>query len=105
MGKPNTRHLDKEIALTERKLAAVRNEEIWPLTGSERRQVLGALASGSYRTLRSKSTGRAERTLERVWESVQIRLNAELAAFQKERGRIVAEAATAKATKKSSSWW
>jgi hypothetical protein len=105
MGKPNTRHLDREIALTERKLAAVRNEEMWPLTGSERRQVMGALASGSYRTMRGKSTGRAERTLERVWESVQVRLNAELTAFQKERARIVAEAATAKATKKSSGWW
>ncbi|MFF0016102.1 hypothetical protein [Streptomyces sp. NPDC005374] len=105
MSRPNTRHLDREIALTERKLEAVRNEELWPLTGSERRQVLGALASGSYRTLRSKSTGRAERTLDRVRESVLNRLNAELAAFQKERGRLVAEAATAKAVKKSSSWW
>ncbi|WP_406158530.1 hypothetical protein [Streptomyces canus] len=105
MSKPNTRHLDKEIALTERKLEAVRNEEMWPLTGSERRQVLGALASGSYRTLRSKSTGRAERKLERVQESVLNRLTAELTALQKERGRIVAEAATAKAAKKSSGWW
>jgi len=105
MGKPNTRHLDREITLTERKLEAVRNEEMWPLTGSERRQVMGALASGSYRTLRSKSTDRAERKLERVWESVQIRLNAELAAFQKERARIVAEAATTNAAKKESRWW
>ena len=105
MSKPNTRRLDREIALTERKLEAVRKEEMWPLTSSERRQVMGALVGGSYRTLRSKSTGRAERTLERVWESVQVRLNAELAAFQKERSRIVAEAATAKAAKKSSGWW
>lgn len=105
MSRPNTRHLDREITLTERKLEAVRNEELWPLTGSERRQVLGALASGSYRTLRSKSTGRAERTLDRVRESVLNRLNAELVAFQKERARLVAEAATAKAVKKSSGWW
>ena len=105
MGKPDTRRLDKEIKLTQRKLEAVRNEEMWPLTSSERRQVVGALVGGSYRTLRSKSTGRAERKLESMWESVQTRLIAELAALQSERQRIVTEAATAKAAKKSSGWW
>jgi hypothetical protein len=105
MGKPDTRRLDKEIRLTERKLEAVRNEEMWPLTSQERRQVVGALVGGSYRTLRSKSTGRAERKLESTWESVQTRLIAELTALQSERQRIVTEAATAKAAKKSSGWW
>jgi hypothetical protein len=105
MGKPDTRRLDKEIRLTERKLEAVRNEEMWPLTSQERRQVMGALVGGSYRTLRSKSTGRAERKLESVWESVQTRLIAELTALKSERQRIVTEAATAKAAKKPSGWW
>ncbi|MFF7561100.1 hypothetical protein ACFZB4_14085 [Streptomyces pseudovenezuelae] len=105
MGKPDTRRLDKEIRLTERKLEAVRNEEMWPLTSQERRQVMGALVSGSYRTMRSKSTDRAERRLESMWESVQTRLIAELTALRSERQRILTEAATAKAAKKSSSWW
>ncbi|WP_405556342.1 hypothetical protein OHV08_21375 [Streptomyces canus] len=105
MSKPDTRRLDKEIRLTERKLEAVRNDEMWPLTSSERRQVMGALVGGSYRTLRSKSTSRAERKLETVWQSVQTRLIAELTALQTERQRIVTEAAKNKAAKKSAGWW
>ncbi|MFG2464052.1 hypothetical protein ACGFXB_01060 [Streptomyces canus] len=105
MGKPDTRRLDKAIRLTERKLEAVRNEEMWPLTSSERRQVMGALVGGSYRVLRSKNPGHAERKLESMWQSVQTRLIAELTALQTERQRIVNEAATAKAAKKSSGWW
>ncbi|WP_405612415.1 hypothetical protein [Streptomyces sp. NBC_00076] len=105
MGKPDTRRLDREIQNTQRKLEAVRREEMWPLTGAERRAVLGALAGGSYRVMRGKSTGRQERRLETVWDSVLTRLTAEITALQKERGRIVAEAATAKAAKKSSGWW
>jgi hypothetical protein len=105
MGKPNTRRLDREIQLANRKLEAVRNEEMWPLTGAERRQVLGALAGGSIKVIRGKNPGRAERKLESAWTAVQARLIAEIAALQKERGRIVAEAATAKAAKTSSGWW
>ncbi|MFF7752266.1 hypothetical protein ACFZCP_24110 [Streptomyces sp. NPDC007971] len=105
MGKPDTRRLDREILQTTRKLEAVRNQEMWPLTGSERRQVLAALAGGSYRVMRGKNTARAEQKLDTVWEAVQIRLTAEIAALQKARQRIVTEHATAKAAKKSSGWW
>jgi len=105
MAKPNTRRLDREIQLTERKLTAVQKEEMWPLTGAERRMVRGALVGGSYRVLRGKSTGRAERALEQVWNAVNARLTAELTALKQERLRIVTEAATAKAAKKSSGWW
>ncbi|MFD7405200.1 hypothetical protein ACFV7R_21525 [Streptomyces sp. NPDC059866] len=105
MGKPNTRRLDREIQLTQRKLEAVQNEEMWPLTSQERRKVVTAMAGGSYRVARGKSTGRAERTLEHVWNAAQIRLTAELTALQMERQRIVTQAATAKAAKKSSGWW
>ncbi|MCM1975330.1 hypothetical protein [Streptomyces sp. G1] len=105
MGKPDTRRLDKEIQKTERMLEAVQNEEMWPLNSAERRKVVGALAGGSYRVVRGKSTGRAERALENVWNNAQIRLTAELAALRAERQRIVNEHARAKAAKKSSSWW
>ncbi|MGW6905615.1 hypothetical protein, partial [Streptomyces sp. NPDC054940] len=95
----------KEIRLTSRKLEAVRRQEMWPLNGSERRAVLGALAGGSYKVVRGKSTGRAEQRLESAWASAETRLIAELAALQTERTRIVNEAARAKAAKKSSGWW
>ncbi|MEU0003722.1 hypothetical protein ABZ079_05275 [Streptomyces sp. NPDC006314] len=105
MAKPDTRRLDKEIRLTERKLEAVRNGEMWPLTSQERRQVLRGLVGGSYRVARGKSTARAEQQMDSVSESAQIRLIAELTALQTERQRIVNEAAQAKAAKKSSGWW
>ncbi|RSN93751.1 hypothetical protein DMH26_24050 [Streptomyces sp. WAC 05379] len=105
MAKPNTRRLDREIQQTERKLEAVRKQEMWPLTGRERRQVMGALAGGSVRVVRGKSPSRAERKLETLWQSVLNRLTTELTALQTERQRIVNEAATAKAAKRSSSWW
>lgn len=105
MGKPDTRRLDRAIQETTRKLEAVRRGEMWPLTGSERRAVLAALAGGSYRVVRGKSTGRAERKLETVSVSVETRLIAEITALQTERQRIVNEAAAAKAAKKSSGWW
>ncbi|MEU6217214.1 hypothetical protein ABZ845_06760 [Streptomyces sp. NPDC047022] len=105
MGKPDTRRLDREIRLTTRKLEAVRRGEMWPLTSSERRAAVGALAGGSYRSLRGKSTSRAENRLEALSSSVETRLIAELTALQAERQRIVTEAAQAKAAKKSSGWW
>ncbi|MEU6490736.1 hypothetical protein ABZ890_10125 [Streptomyces sp. NPDC046984] len=108
MGKPDTRRLDREIRQTTRKLEAVRNEEMWPLTGAERRAVLAALAGGSYRVMRGKSPARAEQRLQSAWETVQIRLIAEITALQTERQRVVNEAAkekAAKVTKKSSGWW
>ncbi|OPG07154.1 hypothetical protein B1R27_14685 [Streptomyces sp. GKU 895] len=105
MGRPNTRRLDKEIEHTRRKIEAVHNDEWWPLTSSERRQITGALVRGSYRAARGKSTGRAEHRLEMLKQSVLTRLTAEMTALQTERQRIVNEHAQAKAAKKSSGWW
>ncbi|MGY6020567.1 hypothetical protein [Streptomyces spinosirectus] len=105
MGKPNTRRLDREIQLTTRKLEAVRNGEWWPLTGSERRAMFTAVAGGSYRAARGKTTGRAERRMDTTSNAAETRLTAELTALQMERRRIVTEAAQAKAAKKSSGWW
>ncbi|MFF8951933.1 hypothetical protein ACF09I_24505 [Streptomyces sp. NPDC014940] len=105
MGKPDTRRLDKAIQQTNRKLEAVRNREMWPLDGRERRAVLAALASGSYRITRGDSAGRAERKLDTAWQSAETRLVAEIAALHTERQRVVNEAATARAAKKTSGWW
>ncbi|MFI2757408.1 hypothetical protein ACH5A3_00810 [Streptomyces echinatus] len=105
MGKPDTRRLDKEIQQTQRKLDAVRDREMWPLDGRERRAVLAALASGSYRITRGNSPARAERKIETAWQSAETRLTAEIAALHTERQRVVTEAATTRAAKKSSGWW
>ncbi|MBL1107402.1 hypothetical protein JK361_22810 [Streptomyces sp. 5-8] len=105
MGKPDTRRLDKAIQQTMRKLEAVRNREMWPLDGRERRAVLGALAGGSYRIVRGNSPGRAEQRIETAWQSAETRLTTEITALRMERQRIVTEAAKAKAAKKSSGWW
>ncbi|MEU3549326.1 hypothetical protein [Streptomyces longwoodensis] len=105
MGKPDTRRLDKVIREANRKLSAVREREMWPLDSRERRAVLGALAGGSYRIVRGRSTGRAEQRLESAWQAAETRLIAEITALQTERQRVVNEAAAAKAAKKSSGWW
>ncbi|MEV6297685.1 hypothetical protein ACWET9_33870 [Streptomyces sp. NPDC004059] len=105
MGKPDTRRLDREIRQATRKLEAVRNREMWPLEGRERRAVLGALADGSYRIVRGRSAGSAEQRIETAWQSAETRLLAEITAMQVERARIVREAAQAKAAKKSSRWF
>ncbi|MGW5244952.1 hypothetical protein ACWEQN_14035 [Streptomyces sp. NPDC004129] len=105
MGKPDTRRLDREIQRTTRKLEAVREREMWPLDGRERRAVLAALAGGSYRIARGRSTDRADRKLETAWGAAETRLIAEIVALQTERQRVVNEAAAAKAAKKSSGWW
>ncbi|MEU0603594.1 hypothetical protein ABZ484_36030 [Streptomyces sp. NPDC006393] len=105
MGKPDTRRIDREIRQATRKLAAVREKEMWPLDGRERRAIIAAMAGGSYRVLRGRSTDRADRRLESAWSSAETRLIAEITALQSERQRIVTEAAAAKAAKKSSGWW
>ncbi|MFF7042347.1 hypothetical protein [Streptomyces massasporeus] len=105
MGKPDTRRLDREIQQTTRKLEAVQQRELWPLNGSERRAILAAMAGGSYRVVRGRSTDRVERRLETAWNAAQTRLISELTALQTERQRVVNEHAKAKAAKKSSGWW
>ncbi|MEV5310536.1 hypothetical protein [Streptomyces sp. NPDC052610] len=105
MGKPDTRKLDREIRATERKLEAVRERELWPLTGQERRAILRGVVGGSYRIARHRSTGRAESRIDTAWQSAENRIVTELAALRMERHRIVREAAADKAARKSSRWW
>ncbi|UXY20754.1 hypothetical protein N8I84_20150 [Streptomyces cynarae] len=105
MGKPDTRRLDREIRQANRKLEAVREREMWPLNGYERGAILAALAGGTYRIARGRSTDRADRRLESAWMAAETRLIAEITALHTERQRVVNEAATAKAAKKSSGWW
>ncbi|MEU4999406.1 hypothetical protein [Streptomyces sp. NPDC021622] len=105
MGKPDTRRLDREIRVTTRKLEAARERQLWPLTGRERRALLSAAASGSMKVARHKSGDRDEERADTAWDAAVTRLQAEITALQSERQRVVNEAATAKAAKKSSGWW
>ncbi|AZM77208.1 hypothetical protein D1J63_21335 [Streptomyces sp. KPB2] len=105
MGKPDTRRLDREIHKANRKLAAVRQRELWPLDSRERRAIMGAAARGGYRLHRGESTGRAEQAMDTAWQAAETRLTTEITALQTERQRIVTEAAKGKAARKSSGWW
>lgn len=104
MSKPNTKKIDRLIADAERKLTAAQNGEMWPLTGSERRRVITALAGGSYKVIRGKSTARADRKIAALTSEIEGRLGAELTAFRNEKQRVINEAAAAKVAKKTSGW-
>ncbi|MGA5559972.1 hypothetical protein ACPCUV_02115 [Streptomyces platensis] len=105
MGNSDLRRLDREIQATTKKLEAVQRGESWPMNGRERRAMARALASGSYRAARGRSTGRAEEQIDSTGSAAEMRLNAELTALHGERQRLVTEAARAKAQKKSSGWF
>ncbi|MEU2976620.1 hypothetical protein ABZ678_06310 [Streptomyces hirsutus] len=105
MGNSDLRRLDREIKVTAKKLEAVRRGEWWPLNGSERRAMARALAGGSYRVMKGRSTGRAESQMDSTGSAAEMRLNAELTALHSERQRLITEAARTKAAKKSSGWW
>ncbi|WP_217129764.1 hypothetical protein [Streptomyces sp. AC558_RSS880] len=105
MSSADLRRLDREIRVTSKKLEAVRRGELWPLNGRERRAMTRALAGGAYRTMRGRSTGRADQQIESTGSTAEMRLTAELSALHAERQRIVTETARTKAAKKSSGWW
>ncbi|MGW1902897.1 hypothetical protein ACWCQB_37275 [Streptomyces hirsutus] len=105
MGNSDLRRLDREIKVTAKKLEAVRRGEWWPLNSSERRAMARALAGGSYRVVKGRSTGRAESQMDSTGSAAEMRLSAELTALHGERQRLITEAARDKAAKKSSGWW
>ncbi|MEU8692122.1 hypothetical protein [Streptomyces sp. NPDC048665] len=105
MSKPEIRRLDKAIQQAKNQLQAVRNQEMWPLEGRERRAVLRAAAGGAYSLHRGNGTTRADNKIDAVFSSAEARLDAEINALAKARQRIMTEQATAKAAKKSSGWW
>jgi hypothetical protein len=105
MAKPNIRQFDRAIQDAERKLAAVEKRELWPLNGSERRAIVGAVATGGVKAARGKSTAKADRTVETTWANAADRLRAEITAAERAKRKATEEAAAAKVAKKSSGWW
>lgn len=100
----NIRRLERAVAQAENKLEAAKKGDMWPLTGSEKRQVVAALAGGSYKVVRGKSTAKADRKIERLTASIEGRLSAELTALQTEHQKAVNKVAADKAAKKASGW-
>ncbi|MGW1269865.1 hypothetical protein [Streptomyces sp. NPDC002491] len=98
------RRLEKAVTYAQRKLDAAKNGEMWPLTGTEKRQVIGALAGGSVKVVRGKSTANADSKLKRLETSVVGRLSAELTALQTAHQTAVNKAAADKAAKKAKGW-
>ncbi|MFD0441312.1 hypothetical protein [Streptomyces chartreusis] len=98
------RRLEKAVTYAQRKLDAAKKGEMWPLTGSEKRQVIGALAGGSVKVVRGKSTAKADSKLDRLEAAIVGRLGAELSALQTEHQKAVTKAAADKAAKKAKGW-
>ncbi|MEU3620735.1 hypothetical protein ACWDN6_35835 [Streptomyces albogriseolus] len=98
------RRLERAVNQAENKLAAAKNGEMWPLTGAEKRQVIGALAGGSVKVMRGKSTANADSKLKRLEASIVGRLSAELTALQTAHQTAVNKVAADKAAKKSKGW-
>lgn len=99
-------NLDRTIRLAENKLAAVERREMWALTGSEKRKLMGHLTAGSARVVRHKSTGKHDSAIDQLWENAARRLQTEISATRRVRDQADEEKATAKAKKRAESkWW
>nr|WP_011475432.1 hypothetical protein [Streptomyces sp. 44414]ABC67370.1 pRL2-7 [Streptomyces sp. 44414] len=105
MSTATIRRLDRAIQQATNKLEAARKGEMWPLTASEKRQVVTALAGGSYKVVRGKSTAKADRKLDALKSSIEARLSAELSALQTEHQTAVNKAAADKAARKAKGWF
>ncbi|MET8575491.1 hypothetical protein [Streptomyces sp. NPDC005012] len=105
MSKSDIRRIDRQVEQTARKLEAVREREMWPLTRRELSSVMAGLAGGVYSVSKGRTPSRAERRLEAAWGAAEIRLTTEMTALQMERQRLVTEAAKAKKAGRQSIWW
>lgn len=99
------KQFDRIIQLAERKLTAVEKRELWPLTGPERRAVLGAAARVGVQMHRGKSIGKADRVIETTWANAAARLQSEIGAAQRQKQQFIEKTATDKVARKAGSWW
>ncbi|WP_435611244.1 hypothetical protein [Streptomyces sp. C10-9-1] len=105
MAKPNTRQFDRIIETAGNKLAGVRNRELWALPAGDQAKVAGYVGLAVAKATRLKSSPTAERGIERIWKNAEAALVAEIAAAEKGKAEVIAQAAAAKVAKKSSGWW
>ncbi|MFF5914297.1 hypothetical protein ACFY8R_11660 [Micrococcus luteus] len=105
MSKPNTRPFDKQIEAATRKLQGVRSRELWALPAGDQAKVAGYVGVAFAKATRLKSSPMAERGIDRIWANAEAALTAEIAAAEKAKAEVIAQAAAAKVAKKSSGWW
>ncbi|THA28463.1 hypothetical protein [Streptomyces sp. A1547] len=105
MSKSEIRRLDNLIAVATRKLAGVQRRETWALPAGEQARMAGHVAVIIGKGTRLKSSPRAERGIDTIWNNAEDRLRAEIAAAQTAKAELIHQAAKAKTEKKSSGWW
>lgn len=90
-----------------RKLQALDNEEIWPLTAGEKSRYLVIAARSDYRGgVQGKSPDRLHRKLDAILDGARTRIKAEEAAEQAEKDRKVRAKAQAKIDRRNNrSFW
>lgn len=90
----------------DRRLAAVRNREQWPLTAGERTRLNAHLVRGGVKVVRGKSPARADAAMDAIWHEAETRIEAEIAADEKVRQEQIRAKAEAKAKRRAeSTWW
>ncbi|MGW1379549.1 hypothetical protein ACWD6P_35515 [Streptomyces sp. NPDC002446] len=106
MAKPNTRPFDRQIRDLESRLTRVKNGEISALSGGEQARAFLHIGRGVRRVIRGKSTGPADRAIDRVFADAEERIGAELQAAKSGRQAVITEAAKATVAKRAESkWW
>ncbi|MGW8768694.1 hypothetical protein ACWGN5_40215 [Streptomyces sp. NPDC055815] len=101
----NTRKYDQAIRTAEAKLQAVQRRESWALPARDQASLARHSAAVFTKALKLKSSSRAEAAIKAIWENAAQELQAEITAMETEKARVVAEAAKAKAERKSQGWW
>ncbi|WP_432017681.1 hypothetical protein [Streptomyces hydrogenans] len=92
--------------MASKRLTAVRNGELWPLTAGEQARVVLHAGRGCVKVVRGKSTSKVDRAIDRIFKDAEERIAAEDAAVEAERTKKIREKAAAKVAKRSESkWW
>ncbi|MHC0431486.1 hypothetical protein ACX6XY_15010 [Streptomyces sp. O3] len=101
MSRANTRRIEKQIDKAREQLEGVRRQDLGALTSREQRRILAACARGGSQVVRGRSTRRADRRIDRLWEHAADRIEQEIGELEAERRRMRSEART----KPRKSWW
>ncbi|MGW6569983.1 hypothetical protein [Streptomyces sp. NPDC054975] len=92
--------------MASKRLTAVRNGELWPLTASEQARVILHIGRGAVKVVRGRSTTKAEAAADRIFKAAEERIAAEDAAAEAARTKKIREKAEAKVAKRAESkWW
>ncbi len=102
MSRANTRRIEKQIEKAREQLEGVHRQDLGALSGREQRRLIAACARGGTQVVRGRSTRRADRRIERLWENAADRIEQEISELEAERRQIRSES---RSNKKPSKWW